>query len=158
MKTPPEGLFWFVLMMGTAGAGLALSYGISACSTVRDAQRIEEMTDGELALFSQRTAYQLATIASAAVAEGDLSREACLATAKAFESLANGSVAGVAGSLAGEVGTDGYGAAALALAVTELDATLQAAGAFEPGGVLSERARGVMQAIADALTKVATKE
>jgi hypothetical protein len=135
---------------------VALGMSTFGCSTVRDAQRLDEMSAAQVDVFAQRTAYQVAVFAEAALVEEDISPEAVAAVADAFRGLAAGSSAGAAGGLAEILKVDGYGAAALGLVVLELDAELERRGALEPGGAFSPAARVVFTTIADELDKLVT--
>lgn len=108
-----------------------LLLGAVACSTVRDAPRIVEMPDAELDRYCARVSAQVAAVAGAALAEGDLSPDVLRGIATALRGAADGTSAPAVGSLAGWLDVDGYGAAALTLAIMEIDAEMERRGAFE---------------------------
>lgn len=130
----------------------------ASCWTVREAQRLEQMSDDEVDAFAQRVSIQVGVVAQALVAEGDLDPSDLATIAAALEGLAAGTTAPTAGGLAGAIGVEGYGAAALTLAVIELDAELSRRGALEPGGAMSPRACLVLSAVAARLSQVASQE
>ncbi len=132
--------------------GFAMSQ--SGCSLFRGVQQLEQMDDLQLSAFADRTAFQFATVAQAAVSEGDLTVEQVQKVATVFDGLSKGSVGGITGSVSEYLEGNGYAAVGLAIAVSELDAELEARGAFEEGGVLSPKAKTVFGAIATELAKV----
>lgn len=128
---------------------------LSACPTVRNFQRLDSMTDSEYSRFVDRFAAQARVAVSAALEEQDITPEAVLLVADTLEGLAKGTTAGGVAAVVEAFDLEGYAEAALALSITEFDAELEDRGAYAEDGMLSERGRGVLEAIAETLRSAA---
>lgn len=124
---------------------------LASCSTLMGLQKLDAMDDEEFGRYVARATAQVSAIASVAVAEGDLDAGELHAIAESLRGLAAGTVGAAAGQLGQALQIDSYAAAGLAITVSELDARLEERGAYLPGGALSERARGVLVAVAASL-------
>jgi hypothetical protein len=112
----------------------------------------------EYTRYTAQLASQVGLVAGAAVSEGDLDAETAKKIADALRGLASGTTGGVGGALADSIELDSYGIVVLTLAITELDMMLERRGAYGEEGVLDERARGVLAAVADAIENAANTD
>lgn len=122
-----------------------------ACSSLSGLARLDSMELDEYTRYTAQLASQVGLVAGAAVTEGDLDAETAKKIASALRGLAAGTTGGVGGALADSIELDSYGVVLLTLAIVELDLTLERRGAYGENGVLNERARGVLAAVADAI-------
>ena len=137
---------WILLLVcGAFAAG---------CSSVQSFRALDSMSETEYASYLGRVEAQAAIIINAAVEQGDLSSEMAQSLSDALSGIAAGTTAGVGQALLSALDASGYSAAALAIAVIELDARLEQRGAYGEDGLLGERGRGVLQAIAARLASV----
>lgn len=140
---------WFVWMLGAAAIFGILVFWASGCSMLRGVTQLDTMDAAELDRFSARMSLQIELVARAALAEGDITAEALDRVASALEGL----VAGSAAPLSVTLDLQGYSALALLLVLSELDAELDARGAYDgPGWVGAQR---VLGDVAVALRRVA---
>ena len=133
---------------------IVLALLMVGCSTVRGAANLDEMSQAQFDAYATRSAAQIGVIAKAALDEGDISPESLVVVAEALSGVASGTLTGIGGGLGEVIDMDGYGAAALTLAVLELDNELAERGALEQGGALSPRAREVAAAVAVELFRI----
>lgn len=119
-----------------------------ACSTFSGATRLDEMSDAELARYTARTVAKVQVFADAAVREGDLGEDAALRVAQDLRAVADGTLVLIGAELVATLDLEGYGAAAMTLALIELDEALERAGAYEDG-LLTERGAAVVRALAE---------
>lgn len=126
---------------------------VASCTTLSGATRLASMEEAEFAAYTARTGAQVEAIASVAIMEGDLAPETARLIASGLEGLAAGTSApGVAG-LVGALELHGYGALALVLAISEIDAQLAEWGAYTGEGWA--RGQEVLRAIAGGLSRAA---
>lgn len=131
---------------------------LAACPSLGGLARLDDMEPDEYTRYTAQLASQVGLVAGAAVAEGDLDAETARKIADALRGLASGTTSGMGGALAENIELDSYGVVLLTFAIIELDATLERRGAYGEGGVLDERARGVLAAVADAIEGAADTE
>lgn len=124
---------------------------VAGCPTLSNLTRLDEMDEPAYERYVGRLSTDVGAIAATAVAEGDLDAESTASIASALRVVAGEGAAAAGGSLGAALGLDGYGALALTLAINRLEEAFEARGAYGEGGVLSERARGVLSALADAI-------
>lgn len=124
---------------------------LSACSALRGATKLDEMDGDEFIRYTARAVAEVQAIATVAVSQGDLDDQELETVQAVLRGVASGSVVLAGTTLTDALNLDGYGALALTLAVTELDARFEERGAYGDGGVLSERARQVLLAVATGL-------
>lgn len=128
--------------------------GLAACTAVSGATRLDQMDQGELEAYAARTAALVAAVADVALEEGDITPNSVAVLATALHSIAAGSTAPVAGSILKTLDLKGYGALALTIAITEIDAALEERGAFQDG-FLSDNGKFVVNTISAELARVA---
>lgn len=131
---------------------------LAACTSLGGLTRIDNMDPDEYTRYTSQIASHVGLVAGAAVAKGDLSVESAKKIANALRGVAVGTTSGIGGALADSIELDSYGVVLLTFAIIELDATLERRGAYGEGGVLDERARGVLAAVADAIEDAANTE
>jgi hypothetical protein len=111
------------------------------------------MEQAELDAFAARTAALVGAVADVALKEGDITPETLNALADALDALADGTISVALHALLEHLDLDGYGALALTVALTELDARLEDRGAYEDDGFLNDAGRLVIGAIANTLRR-----
>jgi hypothetical protein len=125
-----------------------------SCSTLQGVTRMDEMSDEEFSQWSNTAANQVALFAKAGIEEGDLTKEQVGQLAEKMRGVADGSYGGSIGDLVMEMDFHGYKGLALALLLQEFGEYLVKADAYVDG-LLSERGRAAIDAVAYALDKVA---
>lgn len=128
-------------------AGLLLS----SCTTLMGAQKIDAMDDAEFIHYTALAVSEVQAIVTVAVANEDLDSVEIDTVQAVLFGIADGSIAVLGSSLAQSLHLEGYGALALTLAVIQLDARFSKRGAYGEDGILSERAREVLRAVATGL-------
>lgn len=130
---------------------LSAFFMLSSCSSFRGLTKLDEMGDNDFIRYTARAVADVQAIATVAVSQGDLDDQELMTVQAVLRGIAAGSIALAGASLTEALKLDGYGALALTLAVTELDARFDERGAYGEGGILSERARQVLLAVATGL-------
>ncbi len=118
------------------------------------ALRLDEMDDARFARFEARVAGITSLTVAAVLAEGDVTAETVARVADVLDHIADGSLAMVMGSLVDTLNLEGYGALALRLAALKLEDRLEVRGAYDHGGLLTERGRATLFAVAVALREL----
>ncbi len=132
--------------MKTKTAAAILAAAI-ACTTLRDATHLSDMSDGEFATWQVEVAELVDLTADAVVADGLASAEDIEALAAAADLVAGGSASGILQALA--VDSDaGLESLILRLAVVELVNSFKNVGGRDENGILSERARDTFAVVA----------
>ncbi len=124
---------------------------LPSCASFRGLTTLNDMKDDEFIRYTARAVADVQAIATVAVSQGDLDDQELMTVQAVLRGIAAGSIALAGASLTDALRLDGYGALALTLAVTELDARFEERGAYGEGGILSERARQVLLAVATGL-------
>lgn len=128
------------------------------CTTFSGLRNMNELDEAQFERVKIRVVTLVTAIAKAAIEEDDISAASVVNLANALRSLALGTSAGAVGTVVDTLDLGGYSAVALAIVTTELDARLEARGAYDEDGILSGRGKEIVLAVADGLLATATDE
>lgn len=128
------------------------------CTTLGSLRNLNEMDDAAFERTKGRVVTLVVSIAEGALMEDHISPDGVAQLANALKGLALGTTAGAVGTVVDKLDLGGYSSIALAIVTTELDARLDARGAYGEDGILSGRGKAIVLAVADGLLATVENE
>ncbi len=129
-----------------------------SCTTFSGLRNLDELDEGAFERTKLRVVTLVVAVADAAIIEDHISLDGVHKLGNALKGIALGTSAGAVGTVVDGLDLGGYSSVALAIITTEIDARLEARGAYDADGLLSGRGKEILLAVADGLLAAVADE